>query len=142
MLYTRNFIHFMRGIDVYYLHFIDEAHMNRLNGQCYFGASESGSRCVDISVHQQGQNHTIFSLVGLNNKCLMSCVTAPTDGTEFLNFIPDACTAFNNEGQKIIEAGLCICSFWISADYTSSLFTRSGCLLLFHTKILTRFQCL
>ena len=104
MLYTRNFIHFMRGINVYHLCFIDEAHINQSNGQRYFGASESGSRCVDISVHPQGQNHIIFSLVGLNNKCLTSCVTAPTDGTDFINFIHDACTAFNNEGQKIIEA--------------------------------------
>ena len=43
MLYTRNFIHFMRGIDVYRLCFIDEAHVNQSNGQRYFGPSESGS---------------------------------------------------------------------------------------------------
>ena len=108
MLYTRNFINFMRSIDVYRLRFIDEAHVNRSNGQRYFGASESGSRCVDISAHPQGQNHTIFSLVGLNDKCFTSCVTAPTDGTDFINFVHDACTAFNNEGEKIIEPGTII----------------------------------
>ena len=68
MLYTRNFIHFMRSIDVYWLRFINEAHVNCSNGQRYFGVSESGSWCVDISAHPQGQNHTIFSLVGLNDK--------------------------------------------------------------------------
>ena len=105
MLYTRNFINLIRSIDVYCLHFIDEAHVNRSNGQRYFGVSESGSHCVDISAHPQGQNHTIFSLVGLNDKCFTSCVTAPTDGTDFINFVHDACTAFNNEGEKIIEPG-------------------------------------
>ena len=93
---------------MYRLRFIDEAHVNHSNGQRYFGASESGSRCVDISAHLQGQNHTIFSLVGLNDKCFTSYVTAPTDGTDFINFIHDACTAFNNEGEKIIEPGTII----------------------------------
>ena len=105
MLYTQNFIHVMRSIDVYCLRFIDEAHVNRSNGQRYFGASQSGSWCVDISAHPQGQNHTIFLLVGVNDKCFTSCVTAPTDGTDFINFVHDACTAFNNQVKKIIEAG-------------------------------------
>ena len=106
MLYTRNFINFMKSIDVYRLRFIDKVNVNCSNEQRHFGASESGSCCVDISAHPQGQNHTIFSLVGLNNKCFTSCVTAPTDGTDFINFVHDVCTAFNNQGEKIIEPGL------------------------------------
>ena len=61
MLYTRNFLTFMRDIDVFHLRFIDEAHVNHSNGQHYFGTSEYGSRYVDISSHPQGSNHTIFA---------------------------------------------------------------------------------
>ena len=96
MLYTRNFFTFMRDIDVFCLRFIDEAHVNRSNGQRFFGISESGSRCVDISSHPQGSQHIIFALVGLNENCFTSCIPAPTDGIDFINFIHEACIAHNN----------------------------------------------
>ena len=99
MLYTRNFLTFMRDIDVFHLRFINEAHVNCSNGQRYFGTSESGSRCVDISSHPQGSNHTIFALVGLNDNCFTSCIPAPTDGLDFINFIHEACIAHNNQGE-------------------------------------------
>ena len=108
MLYTRNFFTFMRDIDVFRLRFIDEAHVNRSNGQRYFGTSESGSRCVDISSHPQGSQHTIFALVGLNENCFTSCIPAPTDGIDFINFIHEACIAHNNQGQCIITPGTII----------------------------------
>ena len=60
MLYTRNFINFIKSIDVYRLRFIDEAHVNRSNGQRYFCASESGSPCVDISAHPAGSKSHII----------------------------------------------------------------------------------
>ena len=84
LLYTRNFLTFLRNVDVYRLHFIDEVHVNKSNRQCYFGVSPSGSWCVDISTHPLGENHTIFSLIGLNDKCFTSCVPVLTDGNDFI----------------------------------------------------------
>ena len=62
-------------------------------------------RCVDISSHPQGSNHTIFALIGLNDNCFTSCIPAPTDGLDFINFIHEACIAHNNQGERIITPG-------------------------------------
>ena len=73
-----------------------------------FSATESGSRAFDVSTHKQGDNFTIFVLVGLNDLCYVEAELAPTDGVAFINFIHRACTAFNNNGQRIVPPGTLI----------------------------------
>ena len=61
-----------------------------------------------MSTHKQGENYTIFVLVGSNNLCYVECELAPTDGIGFINFIHRACTAFNHNGECIVPPGTLI----------------------------------
>ena len=108
ILYTRNFFHFMHSVDPFTVRFVDEASVNFAATYRLYGSSESGSRAVDISTHKQGPNYTIFSLVGLNDKCLTTVQPAPSDGLDFINFIHEACTGYNNSGHPIVEPGTLI----------------------------------
>ena len=108
ILYTRNFFHFMQTVDPYTVRFVDEASVNFAATYRLYGAAESGSRALDISNHKQGPNYTIFSLVGLDDKCLTTVHAAPTDGNDFVNFISEACTGYNNAGHPIVEPGTLI----------------------------------
>ena len=108
IIYTRIFFHFMHSVDPYTVRFVDEASVNFAATYRLYGASESGCSAVDISTHKQGPNYTIFSLVGLNDKCLTTVQPAPSDGTDFINFIYEACTGYNNSGEPIVEPGTII----------------------------------
>ena len=108
IIYTRNFFNFMQSIDPFTIRFVDEASVNFGTTYRLYGSSESGSPALDISTHKQGPNYTIFSLVGLNDKCLTTVQPAPSDGFDFINFIHEACTGFNNTGEPIVEPGTVI----------------------------------
>ena len=53
--------------------------MNYAMSYRLYGAAESGLRAFDVSTHKQGENYTIFILVGLNDLCYIECELAPTD---------------------------------------------------------------
>ena len=88
IIYTINFVNFMRTVDVYKVRFIDEASINLSCCEHHYGAAKSGSRAVDITALPQGENFTLFCLVGLNNKCFNSVKLAPTNGNDFHQFHP------------------------------------------------------
>ena len=102
VIYMRNFIRFIQDIDPFSVRFVDEASVNQSNSSRYYGASEWGTRAVDISEHKQGQNYTIFCLIGLRDKCFVQVDPAPTGGNEFINFIHQARIARNRNGEEII----------------------------------------
>ena len=108
IIYTRNFFTFMQTVDPFHVRFVDEASVNFATTFRMYGCSQSGSRAVDISTHKQGNNYTIFSLVGLNDKCFTTVQEAPSDGNAFIQFIHEACTGYNNAGQPIVEPGTVI----------------------------------
>ena len=108
LLYTRNFFNFIQGVDPYSVRFVDEASVNFATSYRTYGASESGTRALDISVHKQGDNYTIFCLIGLNDTCYVEVVLAPSDGNAFINFIHRACCTNNNSGHPIVPPGTVI----------------------------------
>ena len=108
ILYTRNFFNFIDSIDPVNIRFVDEASVNFGTTYRLYGSSESGTCALDISRHKLGPNYTIFSLVGLNDKCLTTVKPAPSDGYDFIEFIEEACTGFNNSGERIVEPGTVI----------------------------------
>ena len=99
IIYTRNLFNFIHNIDLYSIRFVDEASVNYAMSYRLYGASESGSRALDVSTHKQGDNYTIFCLVGLNDTCYIEVELTPSDGNSFINFIHSACHAYNNSGQ-------------------------------------------
>ena len=108
IIYTRNFLQFIQTVYVYKVQFIDEASINLSSCDHYYGSAECGSCAVDISTHKQGDNYTLFCLVGLNNKCFNSVQLTPTTGNDFINFVHQAFNARANNGMAIIEPGVII----------------------------------
>ena len=106
LYYTRNFLNFIYSVNPYTVRFVDEASVNYSMSYRLYGAAESGSRAFDVSTHKQDKNYTIFVLVCLNDLCYVECELAPTDGIGFINFIHRACTAFNNNGERIVHLEL------------------------------------
>ena len=110
ILYTRNFLNFICSVDPFVIWFIDEASVNEASSHRYYGTSESGSRAVDITTHKQGENYTLFTLIGLNDKCYNEVQLTPTDGNAFINFMHNVCNATNDRGEPVIELGTVILS--------------------------------
>ena len=108
IIYTRNFMTFIATVSPFSLRYVDEANVNEASSHRLYGSSESGSRAIDISDHKQGNSYTLFTLIGLNDKCYNEVELAPTDGNAFINFMYNACNATNDRGERIIEPGTVI----------------------------------
>ena len=138
LYYTCNFLNFMHGVDTYTVWFVDEESAHYATSYRLFGASESGSRALDMSMHKQGENFTFFVLVSLNDLCYVEAELAQTDGTAFINFIHRACTAFNNHSQHIVPPDtnrLSIYSRLCCAKNFQAILTRFRHLSLFPCEI-------
>ena len=99
---------FIATVSPFSLRYVDEANVNEASSHHLYGSSESGSRAIDISDHKQGNSYTLFTLIGLNDKCYNEVELAPTDGNAFINFMYNACNATNDRGERIIEPGTVI----------------------------------
>ena len=84
---------------------MDESGVHVNSGVRLYGSSERGTRAVDISRHNVGENYTLFYLGGLLDKCYYKVNSGPSTAYDFIQFIHESCEARNERGERVLGPG-------------------------------------
>ena len=76
-----------------------------LCGTRNYGSSERGTRALHVCKQKVGENFTLFYIGGLMDKTYAKINSGPSTAFDFVNFMHEACEAYNHRGEPIIPNG-------------------------------------
>ena len=98
----------MSTVDPYTVLFLDESGFNVSCGVRHYGLSERGSRALHICKQNVGPTYTLFYIGGLMDKTFAKVTSGSSTVYDFVDFIYEACEAFNHRGKPIVPDGVTI----------------------------------